>query len=269
MRNSNAVFRISFTSSFITRVSQNDSATISFKAKKINKKYISLSPVSSWLLPISFLPIIFICPLPHQLFTSAARSPRNVPCGSRPSLHSSLRRIDSFDGLAQLYKNIPLFLFKWGRPWRGTSVRINAQISTISPQLHVCQTLCRGEITLRSEARRLSFFFFFFPVCRGCMVKKIDLYMRVGGRNPQRPAFGLRVAGIHRDEPDGGHLGQWALKANRHGVHFTMSSKIVQSVTTYQLLHINAWINDVVCHRLAVLAIMLMTVIFCGFSGHF
>lgn len=64
--------------------------------------------------------------------------------------------------------------------------------------------------------------------------------MRVGGRNPQRPAFGLQVAGIHGDEPDGGYLGQWALKANRHGMHLTMSSKIFQSVTTYQLLHINA-----------------------------
>ena len=161
MRNSNAVFRISFTSSFITRVSQNDSATISFKAKKINKKYISLSPVSSWLLPISFLPIIFICPLPHQLFTSAARSPRNVPCGSRPSLHSSLRRIDSFDGLAQLYKNIPLFLFKWGRPWRGPVCGSMRKSQQSLPSCTCVKHCVVGRLHCAQKPVVFLFFFFF------------------------------------------------------------------------------------------------------------
>lgn len=85
-------------------------------------------------------------------------------------------------------------------------MRINAQISAISSQLHMCQTPCRGEIT---EAQRLSFFFFFPGLQKavGCVVKNRSLHSG-WWQEPHRPAFGLQVAGIHRDEPDGRHLGQ-------------------------------------------------------------
>lgn len=68
------------------------------------------------------------------------------------------------------------------------SVRINAQISTICPQLHVCQTLCRGEITLRSEAPCLFFLQPAKPV--GCMVK-IDHY--IGGSNFSAPPLACKL----------------------------------------------------------------------------
>lgn len=69
------------------------------------------------------------------------------------------------------------------------SVRINAQISTISPQLHMCQTLCRGKITLRSEARCQSFFL----ACQSSgMHGEIDHYIRVGGRNLSAPPLAYK-----------------------------------------------------------------------------
>lgn len=78
-------------------------------------------------------------------------------------------------------KNILSFFIQMTAPVGRASAWINVQISTISPQLHMCQTLCRGEITLLSEAQCL-----FFPPqlarTAGCMVK-IDHYTLVGGRD--------------------------------------------------------------------------------------
>ncbi|KAI9516316.1 hypothetical protein NQZ68_017519 [Dissostichus eleginoides] len=67
---------------------------------------------------------------------------------------------------------------------------INAKISTISPQLQMCQTPCRGEISLCSEARCLSS----FPPAKavGCMVK-IDHYTRIGGRNLNAPPLACKL----------------------------------------------------------------------------
>lgn len=120
------------------------------------------------------------------------------------------------------------------------SVRINAQISTISPQLHMCQTVCRGEITLRSAAWCLSF----IPGCQGRGMHSENRSLHSAWwQKPQCPAFGLQVAGIHRDEPDGRYLGQWALKLNRHGMHFTTSRKSfkVSQLTNCLTLMLNKW----------------------------
>lgn len=79
-----------------------------------------------------------------------------------------------------------------------------------------------------------------FPACQGFGMHGGNQSLHSGWwQQPHRPAFGIQVAGIHRDEPDGGYLGQCALNPNRHGIHFTMSNNLFQNVTTYQLLHIN------------------------------
>ncbi|KAK5857070.1 hypothetical protein PBY51_010337 [Eleginops maclovinus] len=75
-------------------------------------------------------------------------------------------------------------------PAERASVWINAQISTISPQLQMCQTPCRWEISLCSEAWCLSS----FPPAKavGCMVK-IDHYTRIGGRNLSTPPLACKL----------------------------------------------------------------------------
>lgn len=84
-------------------------------------------------------------------------------------------------------------------------VWINVQISTISPQLHMCQTVCRGEITLLSKAQSV----FFFLACQDCRMHGENRSLHFGWwQGPQHPAFGLKIAGIQRDEPDGRYLGQ-------------------------------------------------------------
>lgn len=84
-------------------------------------------------------------------------------------------------------KNIPSIFIQMTESVGGARVWINVQISTISPQLHMCQTVCRGEITLLSKAQSV-FFFFFFKLAKtaGCMVK-IDHYTLVGGRDLSIP----------------------------------------------------------------------------------
>lgn len=76
----------------------------------------------------------------------------------------------------------------------------------------------------------------------GCMVK-IDHFARVGGRHLSAPPFGWQLPGIRRDEPDGRYVGQGALRMNRHGMLFTVSCRILQSVTTYNwlTLMLNKW----------------------------
>lgn len=151
MQNSNAVCRMSFTSPFIIHVSQNESATISFKAKKKKKNYIPFSPVSSWLLPISFLPIIFICTSPSPslvIHIGRSFSSKRPLWITTPTPFFAETYWLFWWSRATLQKYSPLFI-QMRAPMERASVRINAQISTISSQLHVCQTLCRGEITLR------------------------------------------------------------------------------------------------------------------------
>lgn len=151
MQNSNAVCRMSFTSPFIIHVSQNESATISFKAKKKKKNYIPFSPVSSWLLPISFLPIIFICTSPSPslvIHIGRSFSSKRPLWIMTPTPFFAETYWLFWWSRATLQKYSPLFI-QMRAPMERASVRINAQISTISSQLHVCQTLCRGEITLR------------------------------------------------------------------------------------------------------------------------
>lgn len=94
---------------------------------------------------------------------------------------------------AALQKYSPIFI-QMRAPAERAIVRINAQISTISPQLHVCQTLCRGGIT-----RCL----LFFPACQACGTHGENRSLHSGWwQEPQCPAFGLHAAGIRRDEPD-------------------------------------------------------------------
>lgn len=109
----------------------------------------------------------------------------NVPRGSWPSVNSPPRHIDSFDGLAPLYKNIPphpsSFLFKWERLWRGAH-RANqcTNLNNLSPAARVSNTVSGRDYTVSV------LFFFFFPQlakAAGRMVK-IDHCIRVGGGSP-------------------------------------------------------------------------------------
>lgn len=101
-----------------------------------------------------------------------------------------------------------------------------ANLNNLSPAAHVSNTVSWGDYTaLRSPVS-----FLFSGLWDAWW--KIDHYISGRWQEPQCPAFGLQVAGFHRDEPDGRYLGQWALKMNRHGMHFTMSSKIFHNLPT-------------------------------------
>lgn len=122
MQNSNAICRMSFTSPFIIHVSQNESATISFKAKKKKKNYIPFSPVSSWLLPISFVPIIFICTSPSPslvIHIGRSFSSKRPLWITTPTPFFAETYWLFWWSRATLQKYSPSFLFKWERPWRG------------------------------------------------------------------------------------------------------------------------------------------------------
>lgn len=86
----------------------------------------------------------------------------NVPRGSWPSVNSPPRHIDSFDGLAPLYKNIPphpsSFLFKWERLWRGAHCANQCtNLNNLSPAARVSNTVSGRDYTVSV------LFFFFFP----------------------------------------------------------------------------------------------------------
>lgn len=120
---------------------------------------LSLSCFPPWLFPSAFHS--------HQLSVLASLSPQTVLAGSCPSANFPQRRIDFIDGPVLLFKNTPhptppvphppiLFVLKWARLRGRATARINAQISTISLRLHVCQTACCKGITrcLLDAARR-------------------------------------------------------------------------------------------------------------------
>lgn len=95
-------------------------------------------------------------------------------------------------------KMFPLTLYSNEREremLEGTSTRINAQISTISPQPHTCQTQCCGEITQHC------FFFFVFlpPACQGWDAWWKKTQSLQSGPVAGASAFSLGAAGIRRD----------------------------------------------------------------------
>lgn len=83
-------------------------------------------------------------------------------------------------------KIFPPLSIQMREPVERAGVRINAQISTISPQLHVCQALCCGEITLRSPV-------FHQPAKAAGRPVKIDHYIGLGGRNLGAPPLAYKL----------------------------------------------------------------------------
>lgn len=155
------------------------------------QKMTSLSPQ----LALDYFPFpSFQSSSPHIAFSLISYSHRPLILLETSPVDRDPQSILHLLTLLMVYKNTPppphpLFLFKWQAVERA-GVRINAQISTISPQLHTCQTPRRGERLLRAQTPGV------FPLFRpakavGCTVK-IDHYTLVGGRNLSAPPLAYK-----------------------------------------------------------------------------
>lgn len=152
-----------------------------------SKKLYLIPLVSSWLHPISFLPIISHLPSSSLVIQTASSFSYRCPLWiTTPGLFFMETYWLCWWSHATA-KIFPPFLFKWQSLWGGARVWINVQISTISPQLHMCQTVCRGEITLLSKAQSVFFFFFLsLPRLQDAWWKSIITLWLVAGTSASR-----------------------------------------------------------------------------------
>lgn len=168
MQNSNAVCRMSFTSPFIIHVSQNESATISFKAKKKKKNYIPFSPVSSWLLPISFVPIIFICTSPSPslvIHIGCSFSSKRPLWITTPTPFFAETYWLFWWSRATLQKYSPSFYSNESARGEGQCADQCTNLNNLFPAARVSNTVSWGDYTaLRSP---VSFFFSGLPRLHG------------------------------------------------------------------------------------------------------
>lgn len=81
-----------------------------------------------------------------------------------------------------------------------------ANLNNLSPAAHVSNSVSWGDYTALESPVCL---FFFFLACQDCRMHGENRSLHFGWwQGPQHPAFGLKIAGIQRDEPDGRYLGQ-------------------------------------------------------------
>lgn len=201
---------------------------MSFKEIKLHFSLSSQLLMTSNFLPSNHLPRTFsLISYSHRALILLETSP--VDGDPRPILHGDILTLLMVSRRST--KIFPLrFYSNEGARGEGQRADQCTNLNNLSPAARVSNTVSWGDYTALGSA--VSVFFLFFPACQSGGAPGENRSLHSGWwEEPRRPAFGLQVAGIHRDEPDGRHLERRAL----HGTHFALSSKIFQGVTTYQL----------------------------------
>lgn len=196
-----------------------------------SKKLYLIPLVSSWLHPISFLPIISHLPSSSLVIQTASSFSYRCPLWITTPGPFFMETYWLFWWSHATAKIFPPFLFKWQSLWGGPECGSMCKSQQSLPSCTCVKQCVVGRLHC---SRKPSLSFFFFLACQDCRMHGENRSLHFGWwQGPQHPAFGLKIAGIQRDEPDGRYLGQWALKPNRHDMHFTMKSEISQSDTTF------------------------------------
>lgn len=183
----------------------NETGGVSITAKNA----ISFSPVSSWLLLISVLPIIYPAHRLHLISYShrplillemspVDRDPRSILRRDILTLLMVSRRST---------KIFPPFYSNESACGEGHCADQCTNLNNLSPAARVSNTVSWRDYTVSS---------FFFPACQACGTHGENRSLLSGWwQEPQCPAFGLHAAGIRRDEPDGWYPGSelWKLTA--------------------------------------------------------